>query len=483
MASPNFLTRFDPLFKDFYQPRVYETINNKNPFFKLLEKRTKEPFNGRELQFAIHNGRNEGTGFRRLGGTVTNAGSQGHSKGRLTDALYYGAIELHQHEIATTKNDRGAFKKVLENEMKGMVTDTADHFAFAAYGFPPEFGSKAGPQEQSCNAYDNAIGVGAKAVGDGVSSLNMVRCISVAAPVGNTIKVGYPGGYYRPSGQDIGGTRYLRVGMKLAFGTLKQLQNGQAAGFLRVTAINSTTQVMSFVALGAVPVNPAVNMAFVKCSSPDDILLTGHEGDVGLCGLGHLYSFKVDANADYSTAAANIVKTFEGITTTITGDETWRPFVQASGGVWNEMEVLDLIANMDEFGGGSASADLMVSHSSLQREFISTLSKQVQYEPQMFKAGFKMIEFAADRPMRWVADRWCPYGTIFVLSPDDLYWAVREDLHWDDSGGSVLKSLLVGATGGEDKVRGIYKSYMQLAWANMNTHGFIDGINVSSTLK
>jgi len=479
--SSELLARFDGLFKDFYNPEMLKTLPEHNELYKRIKKLSSVKWEGRKGVFALHTQRNHGMGFRGVNDTVPYAGFQGVTQGALAYTSFYSAIELHDEEIMRVKTDRGGFKKTLDLETKGVVRDVMTRFGTYVYMFPAQAQSKPIPTATALTQYATGIGI-ASAIGGGYGSLNAVMAFvdgapSVAGGVA-TINVKWPLGYADPSGQSIGGARYLEKGQVLAWGTLSELNSGATLGFGEITGIDYSAQQITVAVRGAIPHNPAANDALVLASTPDNQLLSGHEYDKGINGLGTLYSFVQDGN--YSTAGANYLSRFCDVETTPGGDYVWRPLIKQSGGQWNEQEVHEVIQQVEEIGNGRT--NLLVSHHSVQREYIADIQASTMYQPEKVNGGYKTLQFSSGRELDWLADAKCPYGTIFCLDTEALGWATKDDWHWDEKGG-VLKSLLTGGTGGQDKVRGIYKWRGNMGIEALNKHAVIHGINVSGTVK
>jgi hypothetical protein len=91
-------------------------------------------FAGRQWVTPAHVSRNEGVGAIAEGGTVPVAGQQGWTD--LQDNLKHnlGTIELTRFAIRLSNRSEGAFLKLLETEMKGLVKDLRKDINRQAYG-------------------------------------------------------------------------------------------------------------------------------------------------------------------------------------------------------------------------------------------------------------------------------------------------------------------------------------------------------------
>jgi hypothetical protein len=86
-------------------------------------RKTDENFVGAEAHIPLHTNRNAGVGTRRESSTLPVAGSQGYNMS-IWDMIYlYGRINVTGPAIARMKNNKGAFLRALDSEMKGLMAD------------------------------------------------------------------------------------------------------------------------------------------------------------------------------------------------------------------------------------------------------------------------------------------------------------------------------------------------------------------------
>jgi len=430
----------DGLLKDFYGPRIVEQLNNRNWALDRLEQRKDMKWSGRKIMFPIHTKRNTGVGFRGETGTLPLAGGQNYAQAEVTDVLFYGTIQLTGLAMDSVLDDKGGFRRALESEMKGLVTDARDHMGVQIWSKPVD--------ESATNA----------------SKFNGVRG-KVTAYAGGTTTVKVPLGYSNaPTG--FGGTRYLKVGDILVWGTQAELAAGATpSGYGSVDSIDTPNQQCEITTLGGTT-NPAVNDYVVRGHVNSD---GNHEFERGINGLGALTN-------EYQVLAS---QELQNVAYTSGGDYTWQTRNVTGAGPFDENEIHQMIKAVQEVADGEPTC--LISHYSMYLEYLASLQSQTRYAADSFKGGYQVLKFASDREYDWIIDKYCPYGHLFAIDEESLFWAMRRDFHWDDKGGSVLKSLAVSGSG-SDAVRGFYKAYMNLAYEKMNTHGILHGVTVSGTV-
>jgi len=440
-AATSTYQTLDGLLKDFYGPRIAETLNNENFMLKRLEKRKDMKWSGRKVMFPVHTKRNTGVGFRDETGSIPDPGGQFYKQAEITDVLFYGTIQLTGLALDAVLSDRGGFRRALDSEMQGLVNDSKNHFGRAVWGMP------------------------VNGTGDNADRLNCVLGTQTGAVVGGKSTILAPLGYANADAAST--TRYFRVGQALAWGDPSEAAQfghntpvGTGSGY--VASVDSATEISVVAETG---IAPAGGDQFVIGSNHTN---GSFEYDNGLNGLGTL-----DSSFQGLTS-----QTFQGIPVTSGGDYTWQTYSKAHGDTTFDTTFLhSLLHNVQELGSGSPT--MLASHYSLLLEYVNVADAATRYSNDVIKGGYQTITFASDKVYDWVVDKFCPYGYVFALDETNMFWAVRRDFGWDDRGGAVLKSLAAGS-GAQDGVKAFYKSYLQLAFNNLNSHGIARGIKVDS---
>lgn len=110
--------------KTVYLPALQELLNNATPLLKVLEKEV-TPTSGGDFKIAIHRLRNKTAMIGRSeGDTLPTAGQQGYVQGTVPIKLLYSRINVSGKAIAATRDNKGAFVRGLESEMKYVMTDS-----------------------------------------------------------------------------------------------------------------------------------------------------------------------------------------------------------------------------------------------------------------------------------------------------------------------------------------------------------------------
>ena len=111
--------------KVLYLPPVQEMLNNATILLSRLEKdSTATDVSGKSATVPVHYGRNTSAGLGIAeSGSLPEAASQIYKTAVVPYKLEYGRIQVSGPVIATTRDNRGAFVKAIESEMKGLTKD------------------------------------------------------------------------------------------------------------------------------------------------------------------------------------------------------------------------------------------------------------------------------------------------------------------------------------------------------------------------
>lgn len=127
------LSAASAVLKEDYLPPVREQLNNMNPVIQKLVA-NKQEATGKRFYVPLHYGRNNGVGYRAEGAQLPTAGHQRYKESTATVKYLYGSIEITGPTIKAMRNDKGAFIRAVESEMKGLLKDLKDQRARALFG-------------------------------------------------------------------------------------------------------------------------------------------------------------------------------------------------------------------------------------------------------------------------------------------------------------------------------------------------------------
>jgi len=127
------LAAANAVLKEDYLGPVREQLNNDNYVINKLVQ-NKQEATGKEFWVPLHYGRNNGVGYRGEGVALPTAGNQKYKQSTGSTKYLYGTIEITGPTIKAMRNDKGAFIRAVESEMKGLLKDLKDQRARALFG-------------------------------------------------------------------------------------------------------------------------------------------------------------------------------------------------------------------------------------------------------------------------------------------------------------------------------------------------------------
>ena len=117
------LSNFASVLKTFYLKPIQDQLNGGTPLLNEIEKKKAKIVSGKNITIPIKIGRNQGVGARGDRGALPTAGNQQYSETIVPMRYNYGRLEVTGPTIAAARNDKGAFIRAIESEVKGMVKD------------------------------------------------------------------------------------------------------------------------------------------------------------------------------------------------------------------------------------------------------------------------------------------------------------------------------------------------------------------------
>lgn len=121
------LTSWDPVFKDDYSnTRIINTLNQENQALDFMTTDVSDDgWVGRQKVVPVKVGRNWATGSIGSRGALPNAGKSSWADFKIPMRDVYGRVGFEEWVILQSKNKKGAWAYVVDQEMEGMVEDMA----------------------------------------------------------------------------------------------------------------------------------------------------------------------------------------------------------------------------------------------------------------------------------------------------------------------------------------------------------------------
>ena len=130
------LSNFDAALKEFYLPRLQSTINTNRVLMQRLERdASKTDVSGRKATFPVNIRPTQAVGARGDEGALPTAQNQVYQEVNVTYKYNYATIRLSHPTIAASRNDKGAFIRVVGSEMDGVRRDAKNDINRQLFGW------------------------------------------------------------------------------------------------------------------------------------------------------------------------------------------------------------------------------------------------------------------------------------------------------------------------------------------------------------
>jgi len=116
------LSNYDEVLKIYYLPGIQDYLNHSTILADLIEVNEKD-ISGKNAKIQCHYGRSPGTGARADGAALPSASYQKYKTCTVPMKYVYGRIEVTGPTIAATRDEKGAYGRALDLEVKGIVND------------------------------------------------------------------------------------------------------------------------------------------------------------------------------------------------------------------------------------------------------------------------------------------------------------------------------------------------------------------------
>lgn len=401
------------ILKEVYEPGIENLIHNLTPLMANIDQADDVTFEGAKAIMPIHVGRNASPMFQSVSGNsltrLTEPGRQDLRRAEYDTREFYGRGMIVGPTAAKTRSPRGSYLEAFDFEMSGLAVDTGYYMNAAAYR--------------------DGRGVLATAAG---------------APVGNDLVVQNPGGF----ANDGPGTQYFVRGQRVGF-----VRGAALVGTPQeITAIDPSTNTLTF---GGPPGGVVANdeLVLVPTLSAPQLYETTYEAEA--FGLRALID---DANPSHENV---------GLIDRDTVPE-WRALVFDNATATPvSFGLLRSMSDAVEQAGNGLIRMFLMSHG-LRAQIYALLQPNVRFAPMQLKGGFTAMSYD-NRAL--IPDKHCTKGYIYGLDSSAIKKAVREDVHFADFGGSVIKRL-----DDRDAYQFVLQTYMQFCTKAPNRSAVARGL-------
>ena len=426
-------TNYAEAMKIRYGKAIVETINRKVVLYDMLEK-TKEHWTGKQHQVPVYLRSANAVGARNEGGTLPDAAADVYKESIVTNKNNYVVVKTTNIAEALTSQG-GAWAAVKSASIKHAAMDLAS----------------------SMNRQLNGNGFG-------------ILCESKSAGLTVTIHTYGDGAVVNDSGKAPDTTRFLKVGLRLAWGSYDAgAKAGQdflatppvAGGHGYVSAVNSTTQ---FTVVKSAGDDPEVG----------DVFVIGNGAGAGTQGK---HSFNKEMmGLDFLVGDSGTLQLINPA-----ADPEWKSIVLSNpAGAGTERQLTEDVMQqaIDRVSDESADeADTLLCHTTTRRAYLNLLKSKglERFAPTVMRGGHKSLTYnGGTGDTQIFADKDAVHRTMFVLSRADLRMFEVSPFKWDSTGGDTWKWVA-----DQDAATAFGRTYSNLGVLARNAQARIDDIAVT----
>lgn len=383
------LTTFDAALKEDYTLGLRDSVNNSNVILSEAERERVEIV-GREAVWSNWHSRSGSTGARGELESLPTADSQKFADPRESLRFLYHTVKVSGPAIELSRNDKGAFLRALDSEMRGADRDLKNDVARQIFG---QFTVQSGTPSQ---VRTGAVALTAANTSTTTLVLNATRAEMLYFFVGEPVDV------------------------------IQTSDGSSLASNRTVDAIDKDARTIT------------ISGTAISTADGDQVVRQGNYNKeiFGLRGLVDNDTSVTVHNISPSDVPSWVSEVVGTVNDPITEDLL--------------MEAEEIKQTEGDGGNGG----FYVGHQSQVRSLANKLSSQKRFlnrDAVTPTAGWKGIEVATDKV--FVADRYCPNEDIFLLDREELSWAVGKDFGFDDFDGKVLFKALDGSDAFEARMK------------------------------
>lgn len=424
MAQDTTTSGFDAALKDVYAGPIRNQLNEKTRLLDVFTKGDIEQyeFEGRQVVLTLRRSRNSGVKATAEGGLLPAAGKQGYANLKVPMRFLEGRIELTAQVMKASRSDKGSFARAMDAEQKGLVDDLAR-------------------QRNRMLAY---FGQGTLA--------------TVSATSGATITLANPGNVtgtvntsrFVKSGDVIAVTDVTGVTLR-GTATVQSVAPTAGGDIITVDAVPGGTIATDLISHGSNATSPGESSFNLE--------------PMGISGL-------VD-----STTYVSVI---HGLDRSQNANSFFRSNILSSVGVLSSDLLQRGIDNTEEVSGEVI--DQFLCHVSVRREVLKLTEGDRRYTQNLLKnpdagtdAGAFKVEMAHNGiPIK--VDKDLPYGTLYGVNKEHLFWIPEVEGEWADEDGTVLFRVQ-----NKDNYEARYRLFENFLSDKGNSHVRFDGITATVT--
>jgi len=483
-SSAALLATYDEVLKNFYLPAIQEYLNNDTILAQKIDVNEKD-VSGKLAYIENHYGRSTGIGARADGAALPDADYQKFKKSEVPMKYNYGRVTFTGPTIKATRDEQGAYAKVVETEIerivKDLMKDINRQLWGCGYGIIARLGgpsvATADPYTVQKKYFNNTAGgdafgstFGSKYIDDwalvsssyGSGGYNVVTvnfsgsagAIAVAVdadamkiPLTGTITLHSSGEYVTlgtthtdpaPSPAEAAGAFLIRAG------NLRSVSSGSAAGYAR----------LEMMGLRGIVTNKDVSYTAIS--------------DGNWAGSNHGFASSSAPAAD--TLQGLAVASYPWFVAQVLSHSSGRYLGQRSLTPTLMQQMFDKV---ELKAGKDYGPDMIITTHAIRREYIDYLeARRRNVNTMALDGGWTAIDYNG---IPFMVDPDAIDGEIYFLTLKDLQVYRMSDYDWMDRDGAILSRV-----SGYDAYEAVLFRYAELGVNNRQTSGVLTDISYTA---
>lgn len=478
-SSAAILATYDEVLKDIYLPAIQDYMNNDRFLAQKIEV-NEQDVSGKVAHIENHYGRSSGIGATYDGGPMPEADYQKYKKSDVPMKYNYGRVAFSGPTIAATRDEKGAYASVVENEIQGIVKDIMKdinrQYWGTGYGIIARLGGPTVPtttpytvQKKYCN---NVAG------GDFFGSTFGSKYIDDWA----TVNASYSSGAYQIV------TTTWSAGLTVATMDSDKLK-------IPLTGVITESADGTYVTLGTTHTDPAPSPAeaagaFLVRAGNFRNLTNGSPAGYGRLEMMGLRGIVTNTDIDdaafsdgtYTGFKSSGAPTADPLQALPIASYPWfkAQVLSASGGRYTSQRQLtpalmqQMFDRVELRAGKDRGPDVIITTHAIRREYLDYMEGRRRVVNTMqLDGGWTAIEYNG---IPLMVDPDAIDGEMYFLTLKDLQLYRMSDYSWMDKDGAVLQRLV-----GYDAYEAVLYRYAELGCNNRQTQGVITDISYTAT--
>lgn len=444
------LSTYDEILKTFYLPGIQDYLNHETILADLIETNETD-ISGKNATIEAHYGRSTGTGWRADGGTLPTAAYQKYKTCTVPMKYGYGRIYITGPTIAATRDERGAYARALDSEIRGIVDDYK--------------------KEVNRQMWGNGYGILARWLSGTTTAPVVQKKYTGNAAGGDAFGSAFGAKYLEARGDA------SAVVLVSTTGYTVDADNVAVTAVVRGTISDALTCTSPAVteAAGTVWVRPA-SLGTHAASGAHRLEMMGIHGIVGDDDLDDLAM-----GATYGAGLSAYNDPLQGL------DVSTYPWFKAivdahASGRYAAQRALDLTLlqtmfdMVEESAGKDYGPDLMLTTRAIRREYLELCQADRRFVNTMtLDGGWSALDYNG---VPFVVDNDALDGEIYFLTLKDLQLFRMSDYQWMEKDGAVLSRI-----SGVDAYEAVFYRYAELGVKNRATQGVLSSLSYTKGIN